>query len=101
MTTAQVIRLRTGISNFDGQTLISAQPRALMTAFAQDTAKQSQWRGFRRRNLLDDTPENLLDVVDCISTFLAPVMEAIVLGKTFSGVWKHPGPWRDMEKRET
>lgn len=82
------------------QTEIPAQPDALM-AFAQDADKQSQWRGFRRRNLLEDSPENLLDVVDCISTFLAPVMEAIVLGKTFSGTWKHPGPWEETEKSPT
>ena len=101
--------------DFKGQTLASAvketfrnreteiptHPDALMAAFAQDADKQSQWLGFRRRNLLEDSPENLLDVVDCISTFLAPVMEAIVLGKTFGGVWKHPGPWRETEKSET
>jgi len=101
--------------DFDGQTLASAieetfrnrkteiptPPDAIMAAFAQDADKQSQWRGFRRRNLLEDSPENLMEVVDFISTFLGPVTEAIVLGKTFSGVWKHPGPWRKMEKSET
>lgn len=83
------------------ETEIPTEPVTLMTAFAQDADKQSQWRGFRRRNLLEDSPENLTDVVDFISTFLGPVTEAIVLGKTFSGIWKHPGPWREMEKSET
>jgi hypothetical protein len=108
------IWLLSGQFDFDGQTLASAiqqtfrareteipaQPDALMAAFAQDADKQSQWRGFRRRNLLEDAPESLLDVADCISTFLAPVVETIVLGKTFNEVWKHPGPWGEMEKRE-
>jgi len=97
--------------DFEGQTLASAiketfrnrgteiptQPIALITAFAQDTAKHSQWRGFRRRNLLENAPENLMDVVDLISTFLGPVTEAISLGKTFSEIWKHPGPWKELE----
>jgi len=83
------------------QTEIPTQPDALMAAFAQDANKQSQWRGFRRRNLLKDSPENLLEVVGCISTFLVPVMEALILGKPFSGAWKHPGPWVDIEKSET
>jgi predicted nucleotidyltransferase component of viral defense system len=101
--------------DFDGQTLASAiqetfrareteipaQPHVLMTAFAQDADKQSQWRGFRRRNLLEGSPENLMEAVDCISTFIAPVMEAIVLGKIFNEVWNHPGPWRELEKSET
>ncbi|MCA1962300.1 MAG: nucleotidyl transferase AbiEii/AbiGii toxin family protein [Desulfomonile sp.] len=82
------------------ETEIPAQPDALMAAFAQDADKQSQWRGFRRRTLLEDPPEDLLDLVDRISTFLAPVMEAIVLNKPFSGVWEHPGPWKEMEKDE-
>jgi len=100
--------------DFDGQTLASAiketfrnreteipaQIDALMAAFVQDADKQSQWRGFRRRNLLEDSPKTLLDVVERISTFLAPVMGAIVLGKPFSTVWEHPGPWKEMEKRE-
>jgi Nucleotidyl transferase AbiEii toxin, Type IV TA system len=81
-------------------TEIPAQPRALMTALAQDTTKQSQWRGFRRRNLLEDSPENLTDLVGFIFIFLGPVTEAMVLGKPFNGIWKHPGPWKEMEKRE-
>ena len=83
------------------ETEMTAQMDALIAAFVQDADKQSQWRGFRRRNLLDDSPQSLLDVMDCIFTFLALVMEAIVLGKTFSGVWKHPGPWTEIETRQT
>jgi hypothetical protein len=67
-----------------------------MTAFAQDTAKQAQWSGFRRRNLLDDSPANLMDVVDSISAFLAPIIEAVSRGKIFDETWTHPGPWRKM-----
>jgi len=97
--------------DFEGQTLssaiketfrnrvtdIPAQPVELLTAFAEDAAKQSQWRGFRRRSLLQDSPDNLTDVVNFISTFLCPVTEAIVLVKTFNGIWKHPGPWKQIE----
>ncbi|MFH0823433.1 MAG: hypothetical protein V2B18_11835 [Pseudomonadota bacterium] len=71
------------------------------TAFAQDTAKQSQWRGFRRRNLPEDSPENLTDVVAFISTFLGPATEATVLGKPFNAIWKHPGPWKAQKKGGT
>lgn len=99
---------------FDGETLASAiketfrnrrteipsRPVALMTAFAQDTDKQSQWRGFRRRNLLEDSPENLAEVVAYISIFLGPVTQAIRLGRAFRGTWKDPGPWEVAEKPE-
>ncbi|MFH1115479.1 MAG: nucleotidyl transferase AbiEii/AbiGii toxin family protein [Pseudomonadota bacterium] len=101
--------------DFEGQTMAAAiketfrnrgteipsDPVALMMAFGQDTAKQSQWRGFRRRNLLEDAPENLMEVVDSISAFLGPVTEAVALGKTFSEIRKYPGPWKEMEALNT
>jgi hypothetical protein len=79
-------------------TEIPADPGAIIKAFALDPDKQSQWRGFHRRNLLEGVSENLTEVVDFISGFLTPVMRAISRGETFSEIWQRPGPWKKMEK---
>jgi predicted nucleotidyltransferase component of viral defense system len=72
---------------------VEPHPVALTGEFADDGAKQAQWRGFLRKSRLDGAPSELADVVAAIAVFLGPVAEAIHEGRGFEGRWEAPGPW--------
>jgi hypothetical protein len=74
-------------------TKIPAEPLALTDAFAKDTAKAAQWRGFVRRNRLSEAPKDLAEVIMSIGAFLKPISESLAEGHVFKSIWKAPGPW--------
>jgi len=75
-------------------TVMPATPIALTAAFANETAKQTQWQGFVRKSRLQAAPASFVEVVEAISDFLGPVAGAIANDEIFSGTWIAPGPWR-------
>lgn len=93
--------------NFDGTTLtdaitktfstrgtsIQADPIGLTKTFGGDTEKATQWRGFVRKNRLVNVPQNLVEVVTVITTFLGPIAKNLAEGHVFKATWKAPGPW--------
>jgi predicted nucleotidyltransferase component of viral defense system len=93
--------------NFEGPTLaeailktfstrgtdVQSEPIALTNTFAEDPAKAAQWRGFIRKNRLENVPQNLLEVVTAIAAFLTPIVEELAAGRVFKATWKAPGPW--------
>jgi predicted nucleotidyltransferase component of viral defense system len=95
--------------NFDGTTLteaitktfstrgtsIHADPIALTKTFGGDTEKATQWRGFVRKNRLVNVPQNLVEVVTAIATFLGPIVKNLAEGHVFKATWKAPGPWSE------
>jgi hypothetical protein len=74
-------------------TKIPAKPLALADAFAKDTSKAAQWRGFLRRNRLSEAPKDLMEVIISIAAFLKPIAEQLEAGRVFKATWKAPGPW--------
>ncbi len=76
-------------------TKIPAEPLALMDAFAKDTTKAAQWRGFLRKNRLSEAPKDLTEVIMSIGAFLKPISERLAAGHVFKLIWKAPGPWRE------
>jgi predicted nucleotidyltransferase component of viral defense system len=74
-------------------TNIQSEPIALMNTFAEDTAKAAQWRGFIRKNRLENVPQNLVEVVAAIAAFLRPIAEQLAAGHVFKATWKAPGTW--------
>jgi len=76
-------------------TIMQTEPIALTNAFAKDTTKATQWRGFLRKNRLVDVPQNLVEVTTGIATFLGPVAKNLAEGRIFKSTWKAPGPWRE------
>ncbi|MBS3917622.1 MAG: nucleotidyl transferase AbiEii/AbiGii toxin family protein [Deltaproteobacteria bacterium] len=76
-------------------TNIQSEPVALTNSFAEDAGKAAQWRGFVRKNRLVDVPQNLVEVVAAIATFLTPIVEQLAAGRVFKATWKAPGPWRE------
>ena len=77
------------------RTAVPSEPIALTDAFAAETGKQTQWRGFIRRSRLQ-TPDYLADVVTSLAVFLGPIAKALASGQVFEHVWHAPGPWRRM-----
>jgi hypothetical protein len=76
------------------RTRIPAEPVALTDAFANDTTKAVQWRGFLRKNRLSGAPKDLMEVIIFIGAFLKPISERLAAGHVFNSTWKAPGPWR-------
>jgi len=38
-------------------------------------------------------PQNLVEVVTAIATFLGPIAKNLAEGRVFKATWKAPGPW--------
>jgi hypothetical protein len=76
------------------RTAIVANPFALTEAFATDTTKASQWRGFLRKSRITSISDDLRQVVDALAAFLLPMTRTILDGKNFSARWNPPGPWQ-------
>lgn len=69
-------------------------PIALTPAFAEDTAKQAQWRGFLRRTAPAMAPEPFAPIQTKVAAFVLPPTKALADGSAFTGKWKPGGPWR-------
>jgi hypothetical protein len=93
--------------DFHGQTLATAIGRtfanrktqipteavALTSAFADDPAKKTQWKGFLKKTRLNEAPQDLHEVVDVLRAFLYPPAVAARDAVDFRLTWKAPGPW--------
>lgn len=73
-------------------TAIEAKPICFSPSFGGDRAKQTQWAGFRRRNLLTSAPADFAEVVGRIATFLQPVAAAAKAAAPFPLHWTS-GKW--------
>ena len=94
--------------DFDGATLSEAvsrccvarglelpgEPVGLSPEFALTTGKAAQWAGFVRRTRAANAPADLREVVGVVREFLGPVLTALVAGRSFTDVWRAPGPWQ-------
>jgi hypothetical protein len=69
-------------------------PVALTPAFAEDAAKQAQWRGFLRRTAIAMAPCPFAELQDDVAAFVLPPTHALVAGKAFDGKWNAGGPWK-------
>lgn len=75
------------------QTVVRREPIALSREFADNSAKQTQWRAFLRKSKIETAPTDLAEVIAPIREFLQPLTEALVANLPFNGHWKPPGPW--------
>ena len=74
-------------------TELPRSPLALTEAFAEDSARQVQWRAFVRRSGVADAPEEVGAVASVVRALLGPVAEVASTGQSFNGLWRAPGPW--------
>lgn len=75
-------------------TAIPAAPVALTGDFANDAARQAQWRAFIRKSRLENAPSDFAEIVEAVAVFLGPITRVLAAGESFQGSWKAPGPWR-------
>jgi predicted nucleotidyltransferase component of viral defense system len=76
------------------QTPVSAGlPLALTDTFSLDTTKGVQWSAFLARSHVVDTALSLLEVVNVVAAFLAPVLDAVAGKPANTRSWKPGGPW--------
>lgn len=95
---------------FDGLTLTSAirstfvhrgtalpssyqPPLALTNEFADDVAKQAEWRGFLTRNKLGTSALTLHTVGEELRFFLLPPLQSLHTNDAFDHRWSPGGPW--------
>jgi len=54
----------------------TALPKETPTAFSDEFAseKQVQWAGFLRKNLIENAPKDMMEIVELIKLFLDPVI---------------------------
>lgn len=67
-------------------------PTALTAAFADDSAKQTQWKTFLRKGRLDGEGKSLEEVIIFLKGFLMPPTLALAAGRPFNMHWPAGGP---------
>jgi len=92
--------------DFQGDNLCEAMRQTLkqrgtelllpLAVFSSDfvTAKQVQWKAFRKRFPHEYVPDMFDEVVRQLQVFLAPVVEAISAKKRFVDIWVAPDSWQ-------
>lgn len=80
--------------------LPQAPPLALTAEFAEDRAKQTQWRAFLSRARLDGSEHKLFDVIALLRDFLMPPTVAAAGGRAFRASWPPGGPWQASPHRK-
>lgn len=74
-------------------TEIVAHPVCFTDEFATNSAKNTQWTAFLRRNTFPDSPGSLSNVIELLTGFLRPVALSAIEKKLVYSVWKAGGPW--------
>ena len=75
-------------------TPISINQAVFDPEFINDRDKKVQWKGFISKSKIKNAPESFDDVFADIRVFLGPLVNSLVEGRVFKGVWNTPGPWR-------
>jgi len=74
--------------------LPSEAPLALTIAFANDAAKQTQWKAFLRKNALPVDDLTFPELIAALHDFLMPPTLASANGLAFDAKWPAGGPWQ-------
>jgi predicted nucleotidyltransferase component of viral defense system len=69
-------------------------PLALTQAFANDAAKQTQWKAFVRKNALSVNDLAFPDIITALHDFLMPPVLATAKGIAFNANWPAGGSWQ-------
>ncbi len=77
-------------------TLPGGLPTAFTNEFRKDAQKQTQWRAFVRKSKPVDVSEDFDAVIDEVSAFLMPAIEAARREEPFGKLWPPNGQWRQL-----
>ncbi len=84
------------------QTLLPTEvPLALTQVFANDAAKQTQWKAFLRKNALPVGNMVFPDIIKAIHDFLMPPTLASAKGLAFNANWPAGGSWQTKADTNT
>lgn len=75
-------------------------PLALTQAFANDAAKQIQWKAFLRKNALSAGDLTFPDIITALHDFLMPPTLASAEGFAFNDNWPARGAWQTKMKAD-
>lgn len=73
-------------------------PSVLTGEFIQDAQKQRQWQTFVQRAELSDSALEFAEVIEQLSRFLSPPLQATANNKKFTLCWEPGGPWSKPDK---
>ena len=73
-------------------------PAAFSKEFAEENARQAQWKAFLTRHALEDSPQNFEVTISSIRDFLQPVMDALTAGEQFSLFWEPDNGWSSRRR---
>ena len=71
-------------------------PKAFTNEFRKDAQKQTQWRAFVRKSKPVDVSEDFDAVIEEVSAFLMPAIEAARWEKPFGKLGPPNGPWSQL-----
>lgn len=108
------LRMIARLFTFDGPKLVEAiratfnrrrteipesAPVALTEEFSTDRDKVTQWRAFLTLSGLENTAVDLPYIIEEVSLFLIPPLQAAASGEDFKFSWPKGGPWSAEERR--
>jgi predicted nucleotidyltransferase component of viral defense system len=76
-----------------GTPVPASAPTGLSEAFWSDPSKQTAWRAFWKKSVVQNHMLDLETVVSFASSFLLPPAAAAAQGQPFTASWKPGGPW--------
>jgi predicted nucleotidyltransferase component of viral defense system len=71
-------------------------PVALSAEFAQDQAKQAQWRAFVSKGKLETGGAGLDEIMDVLRRFLMAPAQAVAAQSLLEMAWPASGPWQPL-----
>ena len=74
-------------------------PLALTQAFANDAAKQTQWKAFLRKNALPVDDLTFPDIITALHDFLMPPTLASAKELAFNANWPAGGSWQSKAEQ--
>jgi predicted nucleotidyltransferase component of viral defense system len=78
-----------------GTPLPDGVPVALTAEFSEDGVRRQQWKAFLARIGQEQGAPGLSEVVDALSRFLGPPLDALGTGTDFPLRWPAGGPWAE------
>lgn len=74
-------------------------PLALTQVFANDAAKQTQWKAFLRKNVLPVDGKTFPDIITALHDFLMPPTLAAASGLPFNATWTSGEAWQTNSRK--
>ena len=75
-------------------TVLTATPAILTASIDSMHDKQIQWKAFVRKSKLDFAPQDFNEITKSISSFIEPVVNAVLNATNVNKEWMPPESWK-------